>query len=186
MLEKPQLKHVTLETERLYLKEMGPGVMYTLFSYYTDEEIKAFMGLTTESELEMERMKFEGGMTTYRSTFKSFFLVDKISGKTIGRSGFHNWYAQHFRAEIGYVMSDERYLNKGLMTEANRALIEYGFDKMDLNRIEAFTAPHNEPSKRMLKKLGFKEEGHLRQHFFKNNRLEDSLCFGLLKKEYFR
>src|SRR5262249_18465194 len=123
MREKPEIKHIVLETERLFLKERGPEQNYILFTYYSDEEIMAFMGLNSETELEMERMKFEGGMTTYRTSYKSFMLVDKQSGKTIGRSGFHNWYAQHFRAELGYVLSDERYLNKGLMTEANKAII---------------------------------------------------------------
>ncbi|HXS37706.1 MAG TPA: GNAT family protein [Flavipsychrobacter sp.] len=184
MSDKPTLKQTILETERLFLRELNWEIMYNLFTYYTDDEIVALMGLNSENELELERMKFDQGMTTYRMTFKTFLMVDKASGKIIGRTGFHNWYPQHFRSEMGYYITDDRYLNKGLMTEANKALIQYGFEEMDLNRIEAFTSPNNEPSKKILTKLGFKKEGILREHFFKDNRMEDSICFALLRKEY--
>ncbi len=183
MPARPTLNPIILEAERLFLKEINPDIIYNLFTFYTDEEISQFMGLKSENEMEIERIKFEGGRTTYRTSFKTFLLVDKESGKIIGRAGFHNWYAQHFRSEMGYDM-DEEYRNKGLMTEAIKTLIQYGFDKMDLNRIEAFTSPNNEASKKLLTKLGFKAEGILKEHFFKDNRLEDSVCFAILKSEY--
>jgi len=184
MSDKPILNQAILETERLFLKELNPDIIFNLFNFYRDDEIKAFLGLHTENELEIERMRFERGLTTFRISFKNFLLVDKKTKRIIGRTGFHAWYFDHFRAELGYAITDDDFLGQGYMTEANQAVVKYGFEKMDLNRIEAFVAPYNIQSLKILKSLGFKEEGILREHYFTNNRIEDSICFGLLKREY--
>jgi len=186
MQSKPELRQEILETERLLLKELNQEIIYNLFTYYTDEEIMDFMGLHTENEFELERMKFEGGRTTYRTSFKTFLIVDKVSNKPIGKIGFHNWYIHHFRSEFGYNISDDFFLRKGYMTEAAKALVEYGFRIMGLNRIEAFTATDNIPSRKMLENLGFKQEGVLKEHYFTDNRMQDSVCYALLLKEYNR
>jgi ribosomal-protein-alanine N-acetyltransferase len=183
MQSKPTLNSLVIETDRLFLKEITPDIIYKLFTFYNDEEIMQFLGLESENELEMERMKFEGGRTTYRTSFKNFLLIDKATNRVIGGLGFHNWYPQHFRSEIGYHLN-ESHRNKGLMTEALKTAIEFGFSGMDLNRIEAFTSTKNIASQKLLSKLGFKQEGMLRQHYFFENRLEDDYCYALLKQEY--
>jgi [ribosomal protein S5]-alanine N-acetyltransferase len=183
-MDKDNFNQIILETERLLLKELNPEIIYNLFTFYTDEEIMQFMGLRSESELEAERLKFEGGYTTFKTSSKLFIIEDKQTGGVIGRTGFHTWYIHHFRAEMGYSITDDRYLAKGYMTEANRAAIQFGFEEMDLNRIEAFTSPDNEASVKLLLSLGFKEEGLLRRHYFKDNKMHDSACFGLLRSEF--
>jgi ribosomal-protein-alanine N-acetyltransferase len=55
---------------------------------------------------------------------------------------------------------------------------------MYLHRIEALVGPHNIPSLKLVKSFGFREEGRLREHYFINNQLEDSIVFSLLKREY--
>ena len=70
------------------------------------------------------------------------------------------------------------------MSEAILPIVAYGFNEMNLNRMEAFVGPDNEASQRLVKKLGFQQEGHLKQHFFKNNIYHDSIVFGLLRKDY--
>lgn len=185
MQNSPAIHQRIIETKRLLLKELTPEMQDELFTFCTDEQIMSFLGFTTAGELEAEREKWKGGMTTYRTSFKSFFIWEKDSGKMIGRSGFHNWYPMHRRAELGYVLFDETAKQKGYMTEAVQAIIAYGFDEMDLNRIEAFASPANIASVKILKAAGFIEEGLLRSHFFKNSVMEDSACFGLLRDEYY-
>ena len=70
------------------------------------------------------------------------------------------------------------------MTEAMVSVIEYGFNAMNLERIEAFVSPNNTPSIKLLKRMKFKEEGFLKHHYFHNNKMEDSMIFALLKSEY--
>jgi ribosomal-protein-alanine N-acetyltransferase len=111
-------------------------------------------------------------------------MIDKATSKPVGKCGFHSWYPDHRRAEIGYGFTDENYKGKGLMTEALKEMIKYGFEKMELNRVEAFVGPNNPASLKLIRSLGFTEEGQLREHYYKHPRLEDSICFSLLKKEY--
>jgi ribosomal-protein-alanine N-acetyltransferase len=173
-----------IETERLLLKELNPEVLHTLFTTGTDSEIMSELGLKTTEELDAEREKFRLGMTTYRMSFKTFLLVEKETGKAIGKCGFHDWYAIHSRSELGYRMLDEAAKRKGFMTEALCAVIRYGFEEMKLNRIQAFIGSENIPSLKLIKRAGFTEEGTLRSHYCNNGKLEDSICFSLLKDEY--
>jgi [ribosomal protein S5]-alanine N-acetyltransferase len=175
---------ITLETPRLLLREISPEIMHRLFADFTDNEIKTFLGLVSDEELEVERNNFRLGLTTYRISFKAFLIQEKSTGRTIGKAGYHNWYAQHARAELGYAIYDDLDKNKGYMKEALTAIIEFGFSAMNLNRIEAMIGTHNVPSLKLVEGFGFTREGVLRSHYFKNGVMEDSVCFSLLRKEY--
>lgn len=74
--------------------------------------------------------------------------------------------------------------SQGLMTEALHAVIEHGFTKMNLHRIEALVGIENTPSLKLMQKFKFTQEGILRQHYFINDKYEDSVVFSLLREEY--
>ncbi len=173
-----------IETNRLLLKEVTPEIHTALFTNYTDADIMAFLGLRGADDLETERIKWQGGMTTYRTSFKQFLLCSKDTGKIIGKVGFHNWYAMHARAELGYMMTNEEEKRKGYMKEAVAPVIRFGFEEMGLNRIEAYAGITNEASLKIIRGFGFTEEGTLRDHFCYDGTMVDSICFGLLKREY--
>ncbi|CAM3562251.1 acetyltransferase, ribosomal protein N-acetylase [Flavobacterium saliperosum S13] len=173
-----------LETQQLILRKLTPETYDYLFQQYNDNELKAFLGLVTEEELEKEKDKFRKGIATYNKSFVNFQLIDKQTNTVMGACGFHTWYTEHRRAEIGYALNSDVHKGKGIMSEALKAVIDYGFREMDLNRIEAFIGPKNEPSLRLVQKLNFTKEGHLRKHYCKNNIMEDSLVFSLLRDEY--
>lgn len=173
-----------LETERLLLKKLTPELFTDLFTHYSKAEIKKILGLTTDEEFSKEKAKSQGGYTTYDRTIVAFLLVSKENGFTIGRAGYHNWYKDHSRAELGYALSSEESKRKGYMSEAVKTILDYGFNVMDLNRIEAYISPTNKASLSLIKKYKFTEEGRLRQHFIKNGTAEDSVVFSLLKEEY--
>ena len=109
-------------------------------------------------------------------------MILKDEDVVIGWCGYHTWYTNHNRAELGYVMNDELYKGKGYMKEALRPIIQYGFGKMNLNRIEAYIAEDNIPSYKLLAANGFVKEGLLREHYFTKGRHEDSILYALLKK----
>jgi ribosomal-protein-alanine N-acetyltransferase len=159
-------------------------VLQELYTSFPDDYIMQFLGLTGKEELEKEKNKWRGGLGTYRSTYKRFLLTEKTTGKVIGSGGFHNWFPDHMRAELGYAMTDETAKQKGYMKEAMAAAVKVGFEQMGLNRIEAFVGPENEASQRIVKGLGFTKEGVLREHFCFNGIIGDSICFALLKSEY--
>ncbi|MEO8151190.1 MAG: GNAT family protein [Bacteroidia bacterium] len=178
------IKSNVLETERLLLREINPEVMNYLFSSCDENDIKEFLGLQNDEAFQTEKEKFENGLTRHNISFKNFRLINKDSGKIIGECGFHTWYFNHRRAEIGYSIFNEDDKAKGYMSEAIKPIISFGFEQMNLHRVEAFIGPANAASTKLVKRLGFKEEGTLREHYFKNNKMEDSVSFSILKHEF--
>ncbi len=83
-------------------------------------------------------------------------------------------------AEIGYWI-DEQLQGKGIISKSCKKLIHYGFEKMDLNRIEIKVGVENTKSLSIPRRLGFKEEGILRNASFNNNNYHDIFMFSLLK-----
>jgi ribosomal-protein-alanine N-acetyltransferase len=173
-----------LETERLFLKKVTAEGYTYMFENFSEAEIKKQFGLASDEEFIKEKKKSQGGYTTHDRTVLSFLLILKNTNETIGRSGYHNWYKDHHKAEIGYFLNKEELKRKGFMTEALKAIIDYGFNTMNLNRIEACISPKNIASQSLIKKYGFTQEGLLRQHYIRNDEIQDSLIFALLKEEY--
>jgi ribosomal-protein-alanine N-acetyltransferase len=158
--------------------------MKYIFDNLTKFEIKKILGHRSEEDYLKEEDKHNNGYSSYNRSFMLFLLTDKESGNIIGRCGLHSWNTEHKRAEIGYVIADESYKRKGLMSEAVKAIIDYGFKKMNLNRIEALVGIGNAPSLRLMEKYDFKKEGLLRQHFHVSGTYEDAVLFSKLYSEY--
>jgi ribosomal-protein-alanine N-acetyltransferase len=175
---------VVIETERMLLRELTPELWTAAVITLPDHMLMPYMGFNTFAELMLEKEKCKGGMTTFFTSFRLFLMVEKSTGLTIGRAGFHNWQARHNRAELGYAMCLDHYRQKGYMKEALKLIVAYGFEQMDLNRIESFIGPGNTPSIKLAEGLGFTKEGLLRGHYNKNGELQDSACYGLLRHEY--
>jgi [ribosomal protein S5]-alanine N-acetyltransferase len=173
-----------LNTSRLLLRKLSPETVDYIYKNYTNKQLIAFLGLKDEVQLAIEKVKFESGLTTFNKSFLYFQLLDKKSEAVVGWCGFHTWYLDHHRAEIGYGLFDESLKNNGIMTEALKVIIEYGFNQMKLNRIEAFVGTKNIPSLKLMEKFSFTKEGILRKHYLKNTILEDSVVYSLLKEEY--
>jgi ribosomal-protein-alanine N-acetyltransferase len=173
-----------INTERLILRKLTPEVFAYLFENYADKEIKKYLGLTSDEALAIEKKKLKGGYVTYDRTILAFLLVLKENNETIGRCGFHNWYKEHYKAELGYAMSKDEYKRQGYMGEAVPTIIEYGFNTMNLNRIEACVGPTNIASLKIIRNNGFTQEGYLREHFIRDGEIQDTLIFSLLKAEY--
>ena len=171
-------------TDRLILRKLTPEVYNFIFKNFSKERIKLELGLNTEEEFSKEKQKFENGYSMHNRSLVHFQLVEKNSNQILGGAGFHNWNPDHFRAELGYHLHMQESKRKGLMTEAVKPILQYGFEQMNLNRIEACTGPENVASIKILQKFGFKQEGYLRQHYYGKDQIYDSLIFSLLKAEY--
>jgi ribosomal-protein-alanine N-acetyltransferase len=174
----------TLSTERLLLRKLTPEIFDYIYAHYSDAELMAFLGTANEAALAIEKEKHRKGLSTHNKSFCYFQILDKDTQKIIGWGGYHTWYLDHNRAEIGYGLFDDAYKQKGIMSEALKALLDYGFEQMKLHRVEALIGKDNVASLSLVQKFGFTQEGLLREHYFTNNTMEDSVVFGLLKQEY--
>lgn len=179
-----QLKE--LHTERLRLRLYTSEVANHVFTTMADDEIITFLGLESVEVLAREKEKLSLGLTTYNRTFANFHLIDKQTDAIIGGCGFHTWAPDHRRAEIGYALHNDGYKQKGLMTEALRAILDYGFTVMNLHRVEALTDTENAASQKLLDNFGFVKEGVLRQHYVVDGIPSDSVAYSLLSNEFKR
>ena len=101
----------------------------------------------------------------------------------VGACGLVNWEAEHARAEVGFVLSRE-YWGRGLMAEAVRAMLRFGFERMNLNRIEARCIAENAASARVMEKAGMFYEGTLRQREYIKGAYRDIKLYAILKKGF--
>lgn len=86
---------------------------------------------------------------------------------------------------LGYWIG-QQFAGKGHMSEAVKGLVAYSFDELGLHRVEAACLPSNEPSRRLLARVGFAEEGYARAYLKINGRWEDHVLFGLVSSDWRR
>lgn len=100
-------------------------------------------------------------------------------GKIVGVTGFHSIDWPNRKASLGYWLAEDAQ-GKGTMTAVVRALVDYAFDEWDLHRLEIDCAPGNHRSRAIPERLGFREEGHLREAELVGGHYLDSVVYGLL------
>jgi len=110
--------------------------------------------------------------------------VDRAyDGAFIGWCGLTRWNPDYRSASMGYCFDDEVW-GHGYATEAARALLQWAFNTLDLNRVQAETDTRNAASARVLEKLGFVREGTLREDCVVSGEVSDSWVYGLLRREW--
>ncbi len=173
-----------LDTERLRLRIITAKECAYFFEHCSEQEIRSELGLHTDAAFTRKVNWFKKGFAVHQKPFVKFQLIDKTTNEIIGGCGFHNWFEEHKRSEFGYDLFKEEHKRQGLMTEAATRIVAYGFAELGLNRIEACVGPSNIASQKLLRKLNFKEEGFLREHFYRDEVFHDSLIFSLLKNDH--
>ena len=91
--------------------------------------------------------------------------------------------ARFDRAEVGYWIG-KPYWGQGYCTEAGRAIVDWGFTELKLNRIYSTHFRRNPASGRVMQKLGMTREGEMRQHVKRWDRYEDMVVYGILRSEW--
>jgi RimJ/RimL family protein N-acetyltransferase len=170
-------------TPRLYLRKYDQETADHVFKNYTDEKLKKFLGIHDVKNLTIAKNRYADGLSSFNRKFLYFHLLEIKTDRVIGWCGYHTWYIDHDRAELGYTIFDQKDMNKGYMSEALKMVIDYGFCKMHLHRIEAFLASYNQPSMKLMQNYKFIREGNLREHYQVDGKMDDSLVFSLLKSD---
>ncbi|MCJ7695679.1 MAG: GNAT family N-acetyltransferase [Anaerolineaceae bacterium] len=174
----------TLETERLILQQMTLEDTDFVFQHFSDSAVFQYLmdePPVTEYAQAQEIIQFY--LEPEGKTHNRWLMVRKSDQQSIGTCGFHKWDKRYFRAEIGYDLSPS-FWRQGYMKEALRAVISNGFEQMRLNRIEALVYVENDRSIQLLQRLGFKQEGVLRDYFYLDGNFFDHYLFALLQREW--
>ncbi|HEX8369920.1 MAG TPA: GNAT family N-acetyltransferase [Pyrinomonadaceae bacterium] len=148
-----------LETERLILREWTPDDAPAMFEICRDAEVMRYIGTGKPYKTLDEAEKFLDWAVEYQKEkgFCRWAAIEKSSGKIVGSCGFAYTHEMP-EAELGYLFGREVW-GKGFATEAARAVLNYGFEKLGFREIIAITDLENTASQRVLEKIGFTQRG---------------------------
>ena len=174
----------TLETERLILRKLTPADEADVFAYASDPEVARLVPWEAHRSLDDTRRFLQGVLERYtRGEPDVWAIAEKASGRVIGTIRMGEYRAQHGRASVGYALA-RPYWNRGLTTEALRAVLRFGFDVVGLNRIFAVCYPEDPASARVMENVGMTYEGTLRDAAFEKGRYRSLKVYAILRREY--
>ena len=146
-----------LETKRTKIREFAMDDLDALFYLYSGDHITDYIEplypYEEEKEYEKNYIKNVYGLYDYGM----WLVIDKDTNEVIGRAGVESK-TDFYEVELGYCIRRD-YQHKGYATEVCEAIIAYTFDVLEKKRIYANVDEKNEYSRKLLKKLGFKENG---------------------------
>lgn len=178
----------TLTTERLVLRELLPTDAADVLVFRGDPEVQKYddppIHTLKESADFIEEMRLacaNGDQQTWAVTRKG---DDTVIGLVSLQHPNRHGDLYHRRAEVGYGIARATW-GQGIGSEAVRAVVQYGFEQLNFNRIYAVTIADNHESVRLLEKLGFVREGTQRQHSLEEDgRFHDSAIYGLIRSDW--
>jgi [ribosomal protein S5]-alanine N-acetyltransferase len=174
----------TLETERLKLRKITLEDAEDMYFYGSNEVVSKYVTWETHKTLSDTKEFIEFVLNNYENNKVSPWGIEfKENGKLIGTIDFISWNTSHKIAEIGYVISQE-YWGKGIVTEAANEVIKFGFNNMDLVRIQARCFVENIGSARVMEKTGMSFEGIIRKGMFVKGKHRDIKMYSILKEEF--
>lgn len=156
----------TLTTERLRLRPMHVTDAQDMFDYAKRPSVTAFLLWDPHPNISYTRDYLRYIESRYSlGDFYDWAIVELESGRMIGTCGFARINTDHDSAEIGYVLHPD-FWGRGYAAEAAASVIEFGFSQLGLHRIEARFMKGNEPSLRVMEKLGMTFEGYHTDEIF--------------------
>lgn len=173
----------TLETERLLLRKITLEDAWDMHYYGSNENVSKYVTWETHKSLSDTREFIEFVLTKYENKKIAPWGIEyKENGKLIGTIDFVSWQLKHNIAEIGYVLSQD-YWGKGITTEAAKEVIKFGFENMDLVRIQARCDIENIGSARVMEKVGMTFEGVIRKGIFVKSKHRDIKMYSIINEE---
>jgi ribosomal-protein-alanine N-acetyltransferase len=169
-----------LKTKRLILRKLATEDVNEIFALRSDNDVMQFIprpiAKTKEDALNHitiinEKIESNEGI--------NWAITLKGNPKLIGIIGYYRIKPEHFRAEIGYMLLPE-YQRQGIISEAIKEVVKYGFEVLKLHSIEAIIDPGNFASEKVLQKNGFIKEAHLKENEYYQGRFLDTVIYSKL------
>ncbi len=173
-----------LETERVLLRALTQADVPEHFRLWSHPAVRAGHSAAALPDIsQSEELIQRYAQSFARHEAIRWAVTRRDDGRLLGTCGFHTISLQHHRAEIGYELHPDHW-GKGFMSEAVWAMLGHGFLDMNLHRIEANVDPDNAASASLLRRLGFTDEGYLRERYYDNGRFTHDWFFSMLAHEY--
>jgi len=175
---------VRLQTARLALRPLAAADADAVFAMRSDPVVQRYGSHPPWTDRQLAPAYIERDIQAMAAgTGAQFAIERRDDAAVIGTCTLYGLNTQCRSAEIGYVLLPSEW-GRGFANEACVALLDWGFGRLDLNRVEADIDPRNAPSARALDRLGFTREGHLRERWIVGDEVCDSWIYGLLRREW--
>lgn len=165
------------------LRALAPRDADALFALHSDERVMQFWSFPAWTE----RQQAVDQIARYareRETMEFYPWVATLpdDDELIGTCSLFGVHREHLRGVIGYALRPA-FWGRGIAGEMLRLALDFAFDGLGLNRIEADIDPLNTASCRLVERAGFRREGYLRERWRVGGGVQDTALYGLLRKD---
>lgn len=172
--------------QKVRLRPVTSSDLPLFVGWFEDAEVRRHLLLDREMSIEEEQAWF-AAVGSGKSPSDQVFTIDERQGeiwRPIGACALHKIDLRHGRAEAGINLGERSRWGQGLGTEAMELLVAWGFGERRLNRIELEVFAGHEPARRCYQKVGFVDEGLLRQRVFRHGQYLDVHLMALLADDW--
>lgn len=177
-----------LTGKRVLLRSLEREDVKLIHKWQNDEEVMRLARSEPDHLISIEALtaELEKSIRAEDQMTRRYGIQEKSSKKLIGWCSirFNNWANRYTSAEIGLAIGEKDQWRKGYGTEIVSLLLKESFEQLSLHRAGWWTYAENKGSIALAKKMGFREEGRLRENVFFDNTFHDSVVLGLTKDEY--
>jgi len=174
----------TLTAGRVVLRPLRAADVPDVFRVFSDPAAMRYWSTPAmSSQGEAVRLVEEIQARQAQGDFIQWGVVERGSDSVIGTCTLFQIVHEHRRAEVGFILGRDHW-GLGLAREAVSAMITHAFDTLGLHRLEADADPRNERCLKLLQRLGFREEGRLRERWHVAGEIQDSVLLGLLRADW--
>lgn len=175
-----------LETERLVLRKVDLRDAQAMFEYSRDPQVAKHVLWDAHTSVSDTKGYLRYMMRKYRCGEPSSWGIElKETGKIIGTIGYMWYQPENSSCEVGYSLARAQW-NKGIMTEALSAVLDYTFYELRFNRVEAQHEVDNGASGAVMRKCGMVKEGTLRQRLYNKGKYVDVDLYSVLRQDYMK
>lgn len=177
-----------LTGKKVVLRAFERADLKHLHRWQNDEEIMRLARSFPDHAISAEALEtqYEKAIKGDEGEDRYYMIQEKGGREPIGWATLKvsHWTRRTTDADLGLAIGEKDRWKKGYGTEVVELLLREAFEQLNLHRVGWWTFAENEASVGLAKKMGFREEGRLRDAVFFDNRYHDGVALGLLRDEY--
>jgi len=178
--------HPFIVGKKVYLRGLEKADLKgDYFQWANDSEVNQYMFMGTKPSC-LENLEEEYDALRKSNTDIVFMIIDKKTDKAIGCTGLHRieWIGRS--TEYRIFIGDKDFWGKNYGSEVAKLMLQYGFDKLNMNKVWLGVNADNPAAVKSYDKAGFVREGVLRQEIYRNSTYYDAIRMSVLREEYYK
>jgi ribosomal-protein-alanine N-acetyltransferase len=181
-MAKQSIPHPLLTTPRLRLRQFRVEDAEPMHACFADDEAMRFWNTPVHKKLIETERAVRRFIDCTPSYYRFWAVADAATDRCLGMVNYHDGHIRNRRVSVGYIVDPARH-RQGIAAEAVSAMLTFCFEELELHRVRAFIHPDNAPSRALIERLGFRNEGLLRDNLRVGDHWRDDMLYALLATE---